>query len=447
MTNSTPPVDTLWELTATQILPFLLNNQITVEQYAKSLLYRIETRDTQLKAWVHLDPNLIISQARHLDSLPHDKRGPLHGLPVAVKDIILTADMPTQYNSSLCQSTYPSTVDASVVRALRASGALIFGKTTTTEFAATTVGNHHQNLTCNAHATDRTPGGSSSGSAAAVADFHLPLALGTQTGGSVVRPASFNGCWGIKWTWGAVCHEGVGQYSVSCDTLGVFARCAEDLELVTRVLRVQDESLSSSSSKKNEVNLKGSRIAFCKTHVWNDKADPSLQKAWEKAKSLVDVAGAKIDDLNLPEDFANFPKWHADIAAGEGRNAFVGAYLTDQKQLAPSLCEVVKNTKKVSRKSQLEAYDGAARLRPVWDDLASNYDAVITPSVPGEAPLGLEWTGDAVSRHLSSSRQANGILVLQRDVVITSSSDGKRAWAFGGERHACRIDGGWSAIY
>lgn len=187
-----------WQLTATEALPLLRSGSLTVEAYARSLLDRIQRRDHAVKAWVYLSPSHILTAAKHLDDIPPASRGPLHGLPVAVKDVILTKDMPTQYNSPLFESDAPIAMDASVVMSLRALGALIIGKTTTTEFACSKRGGWHQNLTRNAHDEGRTPGGSSSGSGAAVGDFQVPVALGTQTGGSVVRPASFNGCYGFK---------------------------------------------------------------------------------------------------------------------------------------------------------------------------------------------------------------------------------------------------------
>lgn len=187
-----------WRLTAAEALPLLRSGELKVVDYAKSLLGRIQQRDHEVKAWVYLSPSQILQSAQILDELPESERGPLHGLPVGAKDIILTKDMPTQYNSRLYESEEPIGVDANCVMTLRASGALILGKTTTTEFATTKQGNWHQNLTHNAHDPKRTPGGSSSGSGAAIGDYQVPLALGTQTGGSIIRPASFNGCYGLK---------------------------------------------------------------------------------------------------------------------------------------------------------------------------------------------------------------------------------------------------------
>lgn len=188
----------VWQLKGSEALPLLRSGQLKAVDYANSLLRRVQQRDSDVKAWVYLSPTTILRSAQQLDGIPVAERGPLHGLPVGIKDIILTKDMPTQYNSKLFESNKPIEVDASCVATLRAAGALIFGKATTTEFATTKQGNWHQNLTRNPHDTKRTPGGSSSGSGAAVGDFQVPVALGTQTGGSIIRPASFNGCYGLK---------------------------------------------------------------------------------------------------------------------------------------------------------------------------------------------------------------------------------------------------------
>ena len=169
-----------WLLNATEALPLLRSGELKVVDYAKSLLDRIQKRDPTVKAWVYLSPRVILEQATKLDDVPASDRGPLHGLPIAVKDVILTKDMPTQYNSKLYETNDPIRLDASVVQSLRAAGALVFGKTTTTEFATSKQGNWHQNLTTNAHDPKRTPGGSSSGSGAAVGDCQVPIAIGTQ---------------------------------------------------------------------------------------------------------------------------------------------------------------------------------------------------------------------------------------------------------------------------
>jgi Asp-tRNA(Asn)/Glu-tRNA(Gln) amidotransferase A subunit family amidase len=345
------------------------------------------------KAWVHLPHALILSNARALDAVPFANRSPIHGLTIGIKDVILTKDMPTQYNSRIFESAQPIGIDAGPVATLRAAGALIFGKLSTTEFATSKQGNFHQNLTSNAHDPARTPGGSSSGSGTAVGDFQIPVALGTQTGGSVVRPASFNGVYGFKPTWGAVSREGLAQWSVTLDTCGFFARGVEDLDLLAEVFRIEDDEKPS----KERFEVKGAKIAFCKTHNWH-KAGAGTQKAWEDAQRILKAQGAIVEDLELPEDFGHVLDWHADVLAGEGRTSFLGQYLQAKDLLHDDIQGHVENRTGLSRRKQLEAYDNCARLRPGWDQIAARYDVVVTPSVVDEAPLGLENTGDMVRR-------------------------------------------------
>lgn len=230
--------------------------------------------------------------------------------------------MPTRYNSDIYRGTSASSVDAACVATLRALGALILGKTHTTEFAATTDGGP----CANPHNVKHTPGGSSSGSAAAVADFQAPLALGTQTGGSIVRPAPYTGIYGFKPTWGAISREGLAQYSITCDTAGFFARNVDDLELLAKVYDLEDIHVP-----LNEFKLLGSKIGFLKTHVWDiAPAGPGLQRAWETAKQLLTQHGAEVEEIEWPEaDFGNLTKWHWAVMNGEGRSAFLGRMTFD----------------------------------------------------------------------------------------------------------------------
>ncbi|RFU24667.1 hypothetical protein B7463_g11666, partial [Scytalidium lignicola] len=375
-----------FRLTASQALALMQSGNLTVEDYAKSLLGRIKERDPIIKAWAYLDPDFVLNQARKLDQIPPEKRGPLHGIAVGVKDVILTMDMPTGYNSLIYKNQPPVLVDAAPVITLRAAGALIFGKTTTTEFAATVEGGP----TCNAHDPKRTPGGSSSGSGAVVGDFQVPIALGTQTGGSTIRPGSYNGIYALKPTWGAISREGLAQYSITNDTLGLYARSVADLELLSSVFHLADDNPVPSLP----FSLQGAKVAFCKTHVW-PKAGAGTQAAWSKAKSLLEQHGTSVEEIELPKDFAMTSQWHANVLTGEGRTAFLGNYLLAKEKMHHSLHGHVENTKKLSRKAQLESYDSCARLRPEWDKIAGMYDAIITPSVPDEAPMGIGHTGDA----------------------------------------------------
>ncbi|KAF2726297.1 amidase signature enzyme [Polychaeton citri CBS 116435] len=379
----------LHQLSAAQALQRLRDGSLKCEDYAQALLARIKYRDPTIRAWVYLNEDQILTQARHLDTIPPSERRPLHGLPIGIKDVILTRDMPTQYNSPLYETNVPINMDAAPVLTLRASGALIFGKTSTTEFATAKAGNIHQNLTANPHDPRRTPGGSSSGSGAAVADYHVPIALGTQTGGSVVRPASFNGCYGLKVSWGAVSREGLAQWSTTNDTCGFFTRSVEDLDVVADVFRLEDDV----EVPSQPFSLEGAKVALCKSPVWQ-KAGPGTIAAMDKASQILRSHGAAVMDLELPEDFAHVLDWHSAILGGEGQSSFLGQYLQDKDKMHDSIQALVENKSGNTRKQQLEAYDSCARLRPIWDSIASRFDAVITPSVVDEAPLGLERTGD-----------------------------------------------------
>ncbi|KAL4915378.1 amidase signature domain-containing protein [Aspergillus aurantiobrunneus] len=370
-------------LPATQALPLIQSNKLTVESYARSLLSRISSRDATVKAWAYLDPDAILDQARRLDKIPPDQRGPLHGIPIGVKDVIYTKDMPTQHNSPLYKDSHVA-ADAASVAILRAAGALIFGKTTTTEFAAMVVGP----ATTNPHDPTRTPGGSSSGSGAAVADYQVPLAVGTQTGGSTIRPGSFNGVYALKPTWGAVSREGQKVYSLTLDTIGLFARGVGDLRLLAGVLGVQDDSVPLFEG------VRGARFGVVKGPVW-DLAGQGTIGALAKATELLGKHGAVVEDIVLPDEFNNMPDWHSKIMAADGRVSFLSEYRTDKTQIHEMLVGQVENGKGLSRAEELAAFDGVASLRPRIDEIAGRYAALLTPSVVDEAPLGIANTGSA----------------------------------------------------
>ncbi|ROT38061.1 glutamyl-tRNA amidotransferase subunit A [Sodiomyces alkalinus F11] len=399
MTLTTEPEP--YRLTATEALANFRSGALTVEQYARSLLSRIAARDPVVKAWAYLSPNLVLAEAKRLDSIPVDQRGPLHGVAVAVKDIIYTRDMPTQFNSPLYENDAPK-VDAASITMLRLAGALILGKTTTTEFAATSQGPP----TTNPHDPSRTPGGSSSGSGAAVADFQAPLALGTQTGGSLIRPASFNGVYALKPTWNAVSREGQKVYALIFDTLGWYARSIDDLRLLADVFNLQDDDDDDGdggdnprSGKEDGFSIQGAKFGLCKTMVWSH-AGPGTVSAMEKAASLLREHGATVEEFDLPEHTADFPAWYDTLLDAEGRVAFLPAHRLDKTRLADHLVGHVENRRGSSKRDQVRAFDSIAAARPVVDAILARYDAVVVPSVPDEAPLGLGYTGDHIFNSL-----------------------------------------------
>ncbi|KAE9409771.1 amidase signature enzyme [Gymnopus androsaceus JB14] len=283
--------------------------------------------------------------------------------------------MPTQHNSLIYQGSMVH-VDANAVMTLRNLGALIFGKTTTTEFASTTVGPK----TRNPHDLTRTPGGSSSGSGAAVADMQVPIALGTQTGGSTIRPGSFNGIFAFKPTWGAISREGVRMYSINLDTMGFFARSIEDFQLIADVFRLSDDEAP------KPFTVRGAKFA----------AGPGTLHAMETAADLLRAAGAEVEELELPEEFKSMKDLHSRMNQGDGRAAFLGEYTAAKDQMDDFLVGQVENVSKMTRKELLDALDTVASLRPKIDSIAGQYAAILTPSVPDEAPEGIESTGSAV---------------------------------------------------
>ncbi|KAI0474143.1 amidase [Xylariaceae sp. FL0804] len=381
-----------YKLTATEALARFRDGSLTVEAYARSLLARIEQRDAAVRAWAYLDPAYVIEQAKRLDQVPPEQRGPLHGVGVAVKDVIYTKDMPTQHNSPLYKDDAPQ-VDAASIIILRHAGALILGKTTTTEFASTTAGPG----TSNAHDPGRSPGGSSSGSGAAVADLQACLALGTQTGGSTIRPGSFNGVYALKPTWGAVSREGQKIYSLALDTLGLYARCVADLDLLADVFALADDDPmphAGSGSGSGGFEVRGARFALVRTSVW-PQAGPGTRAAMEHGAALLRAHGAEVDEIDLPAEFDGAPEWHRVVLNADGRTAFLPEYRIGRNQLSPFLAGHVENVGRISRAQQLEAFDRLAALRPRIDEIAKGYAALITPSATDVAPRGTESTGSA----------------------------------------------------
>lgn len=294
-----------------------------------------------------------------------------------------STDMPTQFNSSAYQGDFPK-VDAAPIKLLRAAGALLLGKTTTTEFAATGEGP----ATRNPHDLTRTPGGSSSGSGASVGDFQVPVALGTQTGGSVIRPACFNGTYGFKPTWGRISREGLKFFAVTYDTLGFFTRGVDDLVLLADAFGLHDDdSLPASSRLASLDSVAGLRLALFRTMMW-PTAGPGTRAAIDRAAALLRAHGAIIEDVELPAEFDRLPAWYDVVLACEGGAAFLPEYRANRTHLGALLVDYAETSGGYSHREYLEALDGIAALRPRMDALLAGYDAVLTPSAPDEAPLG-----------------------------------------------------------
>lgn len=216
----------------------------------------------------------------------------------------------------------------------------------------------------------------------------MPIALGTQTGGSVIRPASFNGTYGFKPTWGAISREGQKIHSLTFDTLGFFARSAADFKLLADVFEIHDDT-----PPEPEFGVAGASFAIAKTAVW-PKAGPGTVAAMEKTAELLRESGARVEEVELPAEFAQASAWHKVLLDTDGKASFLPEYRRAADRLSPTIVGHVENIAGHTRAQILEAFDGLAALRPKLDAIAARYAAIITPSVPDEAPVGLHSTGD-----------------------------------------------------
>ncbi len=371
----------LHELTATAIVAAIASKQTTAEAVARACLEHISKREPQVQAWQFLDPALVIKQAKALDA--GASRGPLHGVPVGIKDIIDTADMPTEYGSPI-HAGYQPHMDAACVALTRRAGGLIMGKTVTTEFA-----NRHPGKTMHPQDARRTPGGSSSGSAAAVGDHMVPLAVGTQTTGSTIRPAAYNGCFGYRPTWGDLRLAGVMEASGSLDTLGIIARSVEDVVLYRDVLAGTTPQPMSSAS------CNPPRVAVCRTQFW-EETDAATQSAIDHCARTMSTAGARVSDLKLPAAFDPIDEIHQRISSFE----FARNRAWELLHHADRISETLRNNRlkhglAYSFEQYREARAQAEQLRLLLDDVFKDYDVILTPSAAGEAPIGLNATGSA----------------------------------------------------
>jgi Asp-tRNA(Asn)/Glu-tRNA(Gln) amidotransferase A subunit family amidase len=336
---------------------------------------RIAAREADVQAWVDWDPEPALAEARERDAEP--PRGSLHGLPVGVKDLIDTGDRPTQHGSPIFAGHRPA-ADAACVAALRAAGAVVLGKTQTTELAA-----YEPAPTRNPHDLEHTPGGSSSGSAAAVADGMVPVALGTQTAGSVVRPAAFCGVLGFKPTFGLVDRRGVGAQAPSLDTVGWFARHAGDLELLLDVLA---PAIAPGGPPAQ-------RVAVMRT-PHDDEADAEVHAAIAGARDALAAAGLELSELAWPAEFEGLTAAQMDVQAHEA--ALVLGPLREQHSslMSASLLALLEQGDAVAPAAYAAAL---ARARSAWAALPHAFggtDALLVPAVAGEAPPGLRSTGD-----------------------------------------------------
>lgn len=381
------------EPTAIELAADLVAGRVTALEVADACLARIEADEPRVQAFAHLDADHARAQARALDEGRRAGKpaGPLFGLPVGLKDIFDTADYPTECGTVVLTGRRPRR-DGAVAARLRAAGAVIIGKTVTTELACFAPGK-----TRNPHDPGRTPGGSSSGSAAAVAAHMVPLAVGSQTNGSVIRPASFCGTYGLKPSFGLISRAGCLTTSRNLDHVGVFARTIDDLALLAAALAGHDaEDAATSMTPPPPLRRLASeappvppRLAFVRGPTW-DQAEPATHAAFAE---LMEVLGATATAVDLPVTFADAIGIHRTIWTTE--LAFHLASLSERgrDRLSPQLMELIEAGRSAGAVAYLEALAARDRLAESLEGLLAEYDAIVTPAAPGEAPVGLEATG------------------------------------------------------
>jgi Asp-tRNA(Asn)/Glu-tRNA(Gln) amidotransferase A subunit family amidase len=348
------------------------------EALVSACLERIRSREPEVHAWAYVDEKQALEQARRLDT--EKPRSPLHGVPVGIKDVIDTADMPTEYNSPIYRGHRPKW-DAACVALLRQAGCVILGKTVTTEFA-----NNHPAATRNPHNLAHTPGGSSSGSAAAVGDGMVPFALGTQTGGSVIRPAAYCGAAAIKPSFGSINRAGLKFVSESLDTIGIFARTAA--ELGPAMLVLTGKPLPQTPAGKP-------RIGLCRTPRWRD-ADQATHANLERAAEALARAGAHVREFELPKGSEALFDRHAAVMGFESARALAFEHLNFPQQISADLRPRLEAGWKVTRAEHDEVRAIAAQCRLALAREQRELDFLLTPSAPGAAPASLKSTGDPV---------------------------------------------------
>jgi Asp-tRNA(Asn)/Glu-tRNA(Gln) amidotransferase A subunit family amidase len=373
----------------------LREGAVSALDMAEACLARIEEVDGKVEAWTFLDPEHVRAQAKALDEARANGRplGPLHGIPIGVKDIFDTSDMPTEDGTVLHAGRQPVR-DCTAVGLLRQAGAVIVGKTVTTELALFTPGK-----TRNPHDPERTPGGSSSGSAAAVGAGMVPLALGSQTNGSVIRPASYCGVVGYKPTHGLISRAGVLQLSRTLDHVGVFAGSVENAAFLAEILMQYDAGDADMQMQaRHELSRMAAeepplppKFAFAKTPAWGE-AEQDTQEAFAE---LVDMLGDNAVEVELPSIFENAWELHRTIQDAEVALNFAPEYEKGRDQLSERLRGIIEHGYEVTATDYIRAVARIPLLNITLDEIFDRYDAILTPAAPGEAPVGMA-TGNPV---------------------------------------------------
>ena len=383
------------KLSAVEMVQSLKKGEITSEELVKSYIEQIKKKEKEVEAWEFFDQELVLKQAKKLDELHQSgKHGDLHGIPVGIKDIFDTEDMPTTDGTEIHKKN-PSWNDCTVVSKLKQAGAIIMGKTVTAELAYYSPGK-----TKNPHDTTRTPGGSSSGSAAAVASHMVPLAVGSQTNGSVIRPASYCGVVGYKPTKGLISRHLVLQISRALDQVGVFANSIEDAALISEQLIGHDKQDPDTSLNPRPKLLAASKekppaepvLAHIKLPFINELEEDVK----EGFKEIKDELKGKVDEIELPKGFAAIPDWHKIIMESDMARSFSEEYKKSKNKLSDKIIEAIERGMKYTSVEYNNALAKIDVANAYFNQFFHDYDAILTPSACGEAPKGLKSTGNPI---------------------------------------------------
>ena len=381
-------------LTANQAAQGIRDGAFSSENLVQACIDQIKSREPEVQAWAYFDAEHALTQARNADEWRASGKplGALHGIPVGIKDIIDTGDMPTEDGTPLHAGRNPWH-DAKVVELLRSAGAIIMGKTVTTELATATPGK-----TRNPHNTAHTPGGSSSGSAAAVAAGMVPLALGTQTNGSLIRPASYCGVFGFKPTRGLISRQGILRQSEPLDQPGGFARSVDDIALLSEVLSAYDADEPGMTPRAcipmlrvcNEEPPFTPTLALIKTPWWSQLDDDAREGFGE----LTEYLDKQIGEFVLPDSAVRVLDWHKSIMEADIAANYQADYERGEGQLSAALREQIERGREVKAVDYIQSLAHIPQVTDALDEIFDRYDAIITPSTSGAAPAGLSSTGN-----------------------------------------------------
>ena len=385
----------IFSLSLVDLAEKIKNGQLSSVEVCENYIDRIKKFEKDIKAWAHFDKKVLLEKANEADEHRRAGKptGSLHGVPIAVKDIIGTVDMPTECGTVIRKGKSYSQ-NAEIIDLLHASGAIVMGKTATSELAYL-----EPPATTNPHDKNRTPGGSSSGSAASVASFMAPASIGSQTGGSIIRPASYCGVVGYKPSYGLISRNGVLRTSYNLDQIGMFGRRVEDVAMLAKVLIKKDKydsatihySTENIMSETNKGPIFDPKFIFYKTDHWKiiDK------KSRESFEYFIKSFKKNIEVFDTPSYFKDIHKYHQIIHETDLANNFSVYYKRYKKKLSKYMLNAISNGNKYSAKEYAEAIDFMKRSYESYEEVFEDYHGVLSPSSPGVAPKGLKSTGTA----------------------------------------------------